>query len=138
MGEEQDKGFEVIDKRGAAKEPDPDAVQVEQQAAEKEKEAGGTAETGEQPPRQPIDVYSMLRLFISMLAENAWVWMGLRLDPVTGKQQKDLVQARMAIDTLVFLADKLALQSDERERREVRAIISDLQLNFVQQSAKGD
>jgi len=126
---DDEKGYEVVDKRG---------IGDEEAAESRSEEAPPESKAEQEAPQGVADVYNLLRLFIAMLAENAWVWMGLRRNPVTGKVEKDLAQARVAIDTLVFLSDKLAPHADERERRDMRTIVGDLQLNFVQQSSKGD
>ena len=116
----------------------PEAEEPKVEESKQEEQTSETVQEESEQPEQAMDVYSMLGVFIAMLAQNAWVWMGLRLDPVTGKVQRDLAQAHVAIDCLVFLADKMMPKVEEAQRRELRGIISDLQLNFVQQSAKGE
>lgn len=145
----KDKGYEVVDKRGpsrkaktkAKKEPQPEpeeepqqSVEPEQVAEEPQQEQAEVQAGAEETP----DVYSVLGFFTSLLAEHAWMWMGLRMDPISHTMKRDLAQARIAIDTLIFLADKLAPKMEENERRDLRNAIGDLQLNFVQQSAKGE
>lgn len=80
----------------------------------------------------PLDVYNLARWVISIMASSAWQYMGLQPNPGTGQIEKDLNQARIAIDTVVFLGDKIAPHLGEDERREIRNLISDLQINFVQ------
>ena len=61
---------------------------------------------------------------------------GYYVDPKSGKIEKDMDEARFAIDCVMALSDKLAPRLDEIALREVRGLISNLQINFVNQSAK--
>jgi hypothetical protein len=69
-----------------------------------------------------------------MIAEQAWLQMGLRLAPGKKEPKKDLVQAKVAVDTVVFIADTLGPHIDEHDRQALRGLVSDLQVNFVKQS----
>lgn len=102
----------------------------------------GEAQEPETPEEQgipnlpPVDVYSLLRSFISILGMHAWQWLGLVKNPVTGELERDLAQAKIAIDSIVALSGKLEGKISESEQRDLQGMISDLQINFVQQSAK--
>ena len=61
--------------------------------------------------------------------------MGLQLAPGQKQPIKDMQQAKIAIDTVAFIADKLHPHIGEDDRKVLRNIISDLQINFVKQSA---
>ena len=126
---DEEKGYEVVDKRGGNAETEREQTGEEPQQKQQEEQAGAS---------EAPDVYAVLGFFASMLIENAWVSLGIRMDPISHTMKKDLAQARVAIDTLVFLSDKLAPKMEEKDRRDLRNMISDLQLNFVQQSAKGE
>jgi len=89
---------------------------------------------GEQPPIPLPDMYSTLQILAWEFAEIAWIYMGLHLAPGHKEAVKDLEQAKLAIDTLVFISDKLHSKMSDEDRRATRALISDLQLNFVRQS----
>jgi hypothetical protein len=54
-----------------------------------------------------LDTYALLSLFIGVLSAQAWQHMGLRVKPGTEKIEKDLERARVAIDCVVFLVEKL-------------------------------
>ena len=87
----------------------------------------------EEPAEIPLpDVYATLGFVVGMLAEQAWQFMGIRLAPGQKEPVKDLGQARIAIDTLVFICDKLHPHVSEEERSGMRDLISNLQINFVQ------
>ena len=91
---------------------------------------------GEESSEIP-DVRSVLALFMGELRNLAWLRMGLVANPMTGEIEKDLAQAQMAINTVGFLADQLEPHVAPEERLPLKAMISDLQLNFVEQSKRG-
>ncbi|MDO8682759.1 MAG: DUF1844 domain-containing protein [Armatimonadota bacterium] len=129
----EDKGFEVVDKRGSQEvENTPDEEPVSQtpldEAAAEEPQAEQKAE--EQAP----DVYAMAMWMIGIFASTAWQSMGLQVNPITGKVEKDLTQAKVAIDCAKSLSDHISSHLEESQRRELRGIIGDLQVNFVNQS----
>jgi len=126
MVPDEDKGFEVIDKRkrrkSAESEPSSEPVSESKENGEAESATG--------------DVYSLMQWVIVMLAEAAWQWMGLHMNPVTKKVQKDMAQAKAAIDSVVFLCDQVAPHVSEEQRAANRNMITDLRMNFVQQQEK--
>lgn len=124
-----------------------DAKEVEM-TAESEAEPNDAVREGEapsEPPGEPsmqdmaaglppVDVYSLLRTFIGMLGAQSWQWMGLVKDPSTDKIEKDLEQAKIAIDAIAALAAQLEGKVSESESAELKAMLSDLRINFVRQS----
>lgn len=150
MADEQEKTYEVKDKRrvsadGTLKEEateEPvtqqaeEAPQVEETAETPAQEAGEAAarraaEEGELPVPS---IYDVLQFMAGMLSEQAWQKMGVRLAPGQKEPERDLVQAKIAIDTIVFITDKLHPHIGEEERKALRGLVSDLQINFVSQS----
>lgn len=133
MSNEEEKGFEVVDKRAKREEQateDPAAEEAqepteEQAAEEQEPEMGEEAGVG--------DVYSLVQWMILMLTESAWQWMGLHMNPITKKVEKDMAQAKVAVDSVVFLIDQVIPHVSEEQRRAYRALVNDLRINFVQQ-----
>lgn len=142
---DEQKGYEVVDKRKVKlgkdgeieAEPEPNA----QPGPETEARAQGS-KVDERPDETasglpPVDVYSLLKSFIGILGSHAWSWLGLVKDPITGKLDKDLAQAKVAIDTIAALSTQLESKLDDSEKRELQAMLSDLRMNFVRQSASG-
>jgi hypothetical protein len=78
-----------------------------------------------------LDTYSLLGLFVGLLAEKAWQTMGLRTKPGTDKVETDFDQARVAIDTISFFAEKLQSRLPEEERQRLEGLVADLKLNYV-------
>jgi hypothetical protein len=83
----------------------------------------------------PKDVYGLVKVLIATLAEQAWTFMGLHMNPMTKTVTKDLAQARLAIDCAAALNEKLSPFLGEKERTEYMALIQTLQMNYVQQSS---
>jgi hypothetical protein len=151
MSEEHE--FEVIDKRGTRAEGDAAAetttAQSEAGTAGSSATAGGgiTEEElraameeaglsagGEMPE---LNVPGALRFCIETLQGLAWIKMGLVAAPGSGKIEKDLPQAKVAIDAIGDLAVRLDPFADESERREMQTALSNLRINFVQKSQAG-
>lgn len=136
-----DEEPKVTDKRRVNADGTLKEENVEQSPAEEPK-AGQTAEPtqeaasadDEQAGMPPPNVYATMEFMVSMLAEQAWMLMGLRLAPGQKEISKDLTQAKVAIDTVVFIVDKLQPHIEEQDRTALRGLISDLQLNFVRQN----
>lgn len=146
--EKQDKGYEVKDKRrvnpdgtlreeAEAPEQQPQPVegggpeeQPEHPTEAAEPQKAEAPEAGEEMP--PPDIYQTLQFMAGLIAEQAWQFMGLHLPPGRKEPVRDLTQAKIAIDTVVFINDKLHPHLDEESRKALRGLISDLQLNFVQ------
>lgn len=78
-----------------------------------------------------LDVYSLLGLFVGVLAEKAWQTLGLRTKPGTDKVETDFDQARVAIDTLGFLVEKLRPRLPDDEKRRIDGLVADLKLNYL-------
>jgi hypothetical protein len=148
MSEEHE--FEVIDKRGTRAEGEAAAeatsAQSEAGAAGSSAKAGGgiTEEElraameeaglsagGEMPE---LNVPGALRFCIETLQGLAWIKMGLVAAPGSGKIEKDLPQAKVAIDAIGDLVVRLDPFADESERREMQTVLSNLRINFVQKS----
>ena len=147
---QENSGYEVKDKRRFNPDGTPrDNAEEVREASEPEtagpgpERSSGTAPGSESSTQEasggpteapPPNIYAVLQFVIGLLAEQAWVLMGLRLAPGKKEMQKDLGQARIAIDSIVFLADKLYPHISEEERTAIRSLVSDLQINFVRQS----
>jgi len=85
---------------------------------------------------QPLDVYMVLQASISQFSSVAWQMLGLHPDPFTGKMQKDIDQARIAIDVTTVLVEKILPHAQGQESRDYQNLLTDLRLNFVRQSSQ--
>jgi hypothetical protein len=57
--------------------------------------------------------------------------MGLIADPRTNKVEKDMNQAKTAIDCFQFMLKQLESHLTEDEKNKLNNVLSDLQINFV-------
>lgn len=80
-----------------------------------------------------LDTYTLMRVFIGLLANQAWQDVGLVMNPQTQKIEKNMERAKIAIDCIAFLIEKLEPQLQNEEKEKLRSLLIDLQLNFVQQ-----
>jgi len=81
-----------------------------------------------------VELDDLLGLFIGILSEKAWRYMGIRLSPGKSEVEKDMTKARSAIDCVAFLAEKIAPSLSSDEERRLRSMVTDLQLNYVKQA----
>ncbi|MDQ1280452.1 MAG: hypothetical protein QG670_1715 [Thermoproteota archaeon] len=80
-----------------------------------------------------LDIFQLLELFIVLLNEQAWRYMGLRVDPRTNEICKDLAKAQVAIECISSIVDKIESNIDNVEKQRLRSLLTDLQINFSQQ-----
>ena len=72
---------------------------------------------------------------VEQTAAVAWQKMGLQHDPVTGKMEQNLTEARVAIEVVAFLVQQMEPQLDDEDKRRVQSMVRDLRINFVQKSS---
>ncbi len=112
-----------------------DSQEVKEEPAQASDAAGkeGEEEQKEQP-RRPVEVYGVLRFCVAQLAAVAWQKMGLQADPLTNEVHKDVEQARVAIDATAALVEQLKPKLEGQELRDYESLLTDLRLNFLNQS----
>ena len=153
--DEFEPGFRVVDKRQGASsdEGETTARGAAEEAAAGEAEPAREDEAGaprrgrgepaaaaaqEAPPElEAVDVGAVVQYCISILSGHAWQWMGLVANPVTKKVERDLEQARAAIDCADALFKQIEARLPETEARQLRSVLNDLRVNFVRQSSQG-
>jgi hypothetical protein len=80
-----------------------------------------------------VELDDLLGLFIGILSEKAWQYMGIRLAPGKSEAEKDMAKAQSAIDCVAFLTEKIASSISPDDARRLRSMVTDLQLNYVKQ-----
>ena len=115
------------------KDPTNEKEKSDEEKMNKEEEEGSE---GDNEGTAPVDISSLdtfttLKLFLSILAGQAWRKMGLVVDPKTNKIDKDTDQARAAIDCFQLVLKRIEDKLTEDEKRRLNSVLSDLQLNFV-------
>jgi hypothetical protein len=81
-----------------------------------------------------LTVYDTLRFMVGLLAQQAWLRLGLQVAPGRTEPALDLVQARVAIDTLESVIRQLAADGDEGEKREFNILLADLRVNYLKKA----
>ncbi len=99
---------------------------VEREADEEEKP--GEPEAEELPE---VSIYSLLRMFVGMVMQQAWVHLGVQMDQTKQKVQQDLPKAKTAIDTLASLVAHLQPDLEATEKRELERALADLRINYT-------
>jgi len=127
---DEERGFEVIDKRGSRAQNGGSAA-PEPGDHQDPMDLGDDFESG--PPLE-VTVQGVLRFAIEMLSNRAWVAMGLIPNPMTQKIERNLDEARRAIDILGDLARHAETEAEPDEKRDLRNMLADLRVNFIRQS----
>jgi hypothetical protein len=102
-------------------------------AAEEPAEAGEASGRG----AVPLDAISTRELMIWMLGvlgAKAWQGLGLVPNPSSGKIERDLADAKMAIDAFAALFDSMRTQLEGQALRDTEALLTTLRLNYVEKS----
>lgn len=149
MGEEKEKEDSkeeiVVNDRRLLTEEERQGILSETQETESAPSSGGSVTDessttdgsaqgeGETPPPD-IDTLTLVHLFIGELGARTWMHLGLLQNPVTKLVVKDLPQARLAIDCVAALIEKIGPEISDDERRDYRRLLNDLRMNYVQQS----
>jgi hypothetical protein len=132
---EQGEGFVFVDKRGTAGDSARAPVADDGRAgAEFAPTEGFDEDPGEEHPR--LAARDRLLMCLDILHQGAWIAMGLVADPVTQEVEKDLDEARILIDSAAELATRVEPMVDDSIRRELRTMVANLRMNFVNQSKR--
>lgn len=70
-------------------------------------------------------------MMIEQMVAVAWSKMGLQPDMLTGKMDKDLDQAKAAIDIAAYLSSIVEPKLDESDQRQMHSLMRDLKMNYV-------
>jgi hypothetical protein len=142
---EDEAGFTFVDKRKVVAEDQASGVAVETpEAANSADATSDTADSFDDNVAESDvdggltpDVYMLLQYCVQLLAADAWQKMGLIANPQTGQVVTDLAQAKVAIDSVGDLIGRLESAPQtavpESERRELRNVLNNLRLNYVNQ-----
>lgn len=72
------------------------------------------------------------------LQSAAMFQMGKTVSPISGKVEKDMLQARTSIDMLVMIQEKTKGNLSDEEKRILDSTVYTLQMNFLDESQKPD
>ena len=80
------------------------------------------------------DLPVLLASMASMLEDQAWRHLGLRINPATREIEQDLQKAKIAIDVVAFIVGQVSPLVGDSQRRDLQNRVATLQVNFVQRS----
>jgi hypothetical protein len=83
---------------------------------------------------EPLDVFAVITVMVDQMASIAWQKLGLQPDMITGKLEKDIPQAKVAIDLTAHLAGFIEPQLDDDDKRRIHGLVRDLRINYVEKS----
>ena len=84
-----------------------------------------------------IDQNSIMFIsLVSSLGSQVWIQMGKMKNPATDKIERNLDAASMSIDMLAMLKEKTSGNLSDEENNLLESTLSDLRMNFVQESGK--
>ena len=95
-------------------------------------------ESSQTAPAGSLSVYDVLVVMTDQLAAIAWQKLGLQPDPLSGQVQKNLEEAKVAIDLTSHLASFVQPRLDDDDQRQLHNLIRDLRINYVEKSKEID
>ena len=135
MGEPEDKGYTVEDRRYIHL-SEEEKVKIREKAAAEEafQEASqkAAAETGKDAQELPLPEISFAS-FIFSLSSAAFVNLGAIADPNTGKAEKNLALAKQTVDILGMLRDKTRNNLTQEEEILFDHLLYDLRMSYVRE-----
>ena len=90
------------------------------------------AQEQEQAAMPEMRAEDALRFAIGLFADLAWIKLGIRANPSGGEAKTDLEQAKLAIDSLAALVQLTEGRFEAHDVRDLKNLLSSLQMNFVQ------
>jgi hypothetical protein len=79
----------------------------------------------------PKDVAGLVKSLVPMLCSQAWIFMGKIANPLQHKITKDLKQARLALDCVIALLEKVDPFLTGDERAHLRQLVTELSINLM-------
>lgn len=83
-------------------------------------------------PERPALPEPSLKTFVSGLAGQVLINLGLFENPISGKKEVDLEQAKYSIDLLQILMDKMKGNLTPEEEKLMGAILYDLRMRYIE------
>lgn len=78
------------------------------------------------------DLSTMFIWFISMLSGKVWEYLGLMMNPDTKEIKKDLLKAKIAIDSISFLYEQVKNELMKEDVKRIEDLLANLKMNYVE------
>ncbi len=113
---------------------EPSKVSEEKTASAEEVKKPTEEEEANEP--KLVSVFSLgvdgyLKQSLGVLLNFAYVYLGLIANPETGILTPDISKAKLSIDTIDFIMEKLKSSFTKQEQAELTRLIRDLKVNFL-------
>jgi hypothetical protein len=136
--ENEQETFTFVDKRRTSDESQaqPD---VQEEKADEQDWADSDGDSPEDAGGDTLGSYGLAAYVTGLIASDAWQKMGLIPDPSTGVVTRDLAQAKFSIDcvaAVVGLIEQRESIVPERLLSDLKRVLNDLRLNYVEQSRR--
>ena len=135
----ENQGFKVSDHRrfnadGTVKAGESSQEEASEKAPPPPEEKKAEPEISkEREESLPADLPTL----ILSLASSAQMALGVAPHPMTGKTQKNLLQAKHAIDLLAVLQEKTQGNLTEEEEKLLQALLTDLRMHYLEVKKEG-
>jgi len=134
MGQEEEKGFIIKDKRTFSQktgEPSPDEQAQEERKATEEPTPSAEPETAAEEEQFPEVNFAT---FIFSLSSSAFLHFGEIADPASGEKKKNLPMAKHTIDILAMLEEKTRGNLTSDEEQLFKNILYDLRMRYIKET----
>jgi hypothetical protein len=81
-----------------------------------------------------VSVYDVVIAMVDQMSAIAWQKLGLQPDFMTGKLEKNLEEAKVAIDLTTHLASFIEPRLEDDDKREIHNLVRNLRLNYVEKA----
>jgi len=133
MGDADDKGYKVEDRRFFQMSEEEQARIREEEAARRAAAAEAAAEARSTGPEAPLPEITFTAFIIS-LTSSAFIHLGDMPDPATGEIHKNLPLAKQTIDLLGLLREKTRNNLAEEEEKLFDHLLYDLRMRYVKET----
>jgi DNA replication initiation complex subunit (GINS family) len=134
MGEEEEKGFQVRDRRAYLKDTDREKASEKVRDQKPAPTPPGQEEHSHPSAEASFPVH--FSSFILSLATSALIHLGQEANPATGERSVELPSARQVIDLITLLEEKTKGNLTPEEENLLKQILFTLRLKFVEVEKK--
>jgi hypothetical protein len=110
----------------------PDTPEGRGESAGAPEQGGAEPGAGGAVPLAALRTDDIVVWFLGLCAAKAWEGMGLVPNPASGKVEKDIGSAQLAIDAYGAVFEVLRSRLEEAPRREMETLLTNLRVNFVE------
>jgi hypothetical protein len=129
MGESEDKGYTVKDRRYLNL-SEEEKAEIRKQEAAAQQAAAEAAQGGPETPLPEIT----FSFFLFSLSSSAFTHLGVIADPESGQVKKNLPLAKQTIDLLALLREKTRNNLTTEEENLFDSILYDLRMQYVKET----